>query len=110
MQAGTTSNPRFILVHEVTQSLFPVLVANLPAFPAVTGCDTTSQFSGHGKTLAWTTYTSHLHLFDSLGDNSEVFVIKLYDPTSHATSVNELRAEMFHHVDNPEKFPPKTIL
>ena len=57
MCAGTKEKKRFIPVHSVVPAGIPdVLCKFLPGFHALTGCDTTSQFAGHGKTSAWKTF------------------------------------------------------
>jgi len=49
MIAGTAKNQKCYPVHEVSQSLTQPVRDNLLNFHALTGCDTTSTFSGHGK-------------------------------------------------------------
>ena len=44
---------RYIPVHDVTERLGPSVAKALPAFHALTGCDTTSAFFGKGKKSAW---------------------------------------------------------
>ena len=39
----------------------------LRAFHAVTGCDTVSQFAGHGKVTAWKAFKQNNQLLTSLG-------------------------------------------
>ena len=38
--------------------------------------------------------------------DAEKFVIKLYSKDSKATTVDNLRADLFHKVKNPERLPP----
>ena len=50
-KAGTAKDRRFIQVHKVQ---LPLNVReNLPAFHAISGCDTVSQFYGVGKKKSW---------------------------------------------------------
>jgi len=49
MKTGTLSKPVFIPIHELYQTLPSIVFRNLPAYHALTGSDTTSQFAGHGK-------------------------------------------------------------
>ena len=88
---------------------------NLLAYHALTGSDTTSQFSGHGKRSTWKTYIEYPKLLKDLGRSQsvhtcmadiELFVVKLYSSTSKATSVNALRVELFHRLRDPEKLAP----
>ncbi|KAF5282317.1 hypothetical protein FQR65_LT14371 [Abscondita terminalis] len=53
MKTGREENIGFIAVHEIT--LNSALLNNLPAFYAITGCDSTSQFTGIEKN-AWKVY------------------------------------------------------
>ena len=99
-------------MHKVRESLPQNVLLNLLSFHAMTGCDS-SQFCGHGKKSAWPVYVGEPSLLDPLSaDNApdyakaECFVVKLYCPLSTLTSVNDLRAELFHRVSNPEKLPP----
>ena len=49
MKAGTSNAPKYFPVHEIRMLLSIDLVDTLLAFHAITGCDSVSQFSGHGK-------------------------------------------------------------
>ena len=40
-------------VHDIVQKLDSSVVQALPAFHAITGCDSVSSISGIGKTKAW---------------------------------------------------------
>ena len=113
MNAGTSKKPRCIPVHIIRDSISPLLVRNILAYHAITGSDSTSQFSGHGKLSTWQRYKSDPSVLDTFADNAdgafidaERFVVKIYSPTSSLTSINELRLEMFHRISNPEKLPP----
>ena len=73
----------------------------LPFFHALTGCDTTSSFLGHGKWSAWETWVSFPEVSESFEQlckaperpstaclsSIERFVILLYDGTSTCTSI-----------------------
>ena len=65
------------------------------ALPALTGCDTVSQLSGHGKKTAWKVFQQNARLLDKLGKqhltnqilkNAEKFVCKLYSPETETSS------------------------
>ncbi|KAG1648498.1 hypothetical protein GQR58_029779 [Nymphon striatum] len=86
----------------------------LPAFHAVTGCDSTSQFAGHGKKKAWQAYIKDPTVLNQFGraevserlmSNAEKFVVQMYAPGSAEMSINALRASMFRG-KNPEALPP----
>ena len=84
----------------------------LPFFHAFTGCDTTPQFFGKGKRIAWESWKSFPEVteaflsvmnqpFQFLKVDStamkllERFTCILYDKTTPLVSVNELRQELF---------------
>lgn len=48
-KTGVKDKARYIPIHSLHSSLGPLLSKALPAFHALTGCDTTSGFSGIGK-------------------------------------------------------------
>ena len=50
-RTGTATQRRYVAVHNI--NINPVLRSNLPAFHAVSGCDTVSQFCGVRKATAW---------------------------------------------------------
>ena len=49
---------RYIPAHAIAHSLGPSKAMALPAFHALTGCDTTSAFFGKGKKTAWSVWQS----------------------------------------------------
>ena len=113
MNAGTKMKPRCITIHTLWEGLPKLIIRNLMAYHAITGCDSTSQFCGYSKMTTWRAYKANPNLLNTFTDQSEdamrgaeKFIIKFYSPTSQLTSINALRAEMFHKVLNPEKLPP----
>ena len=113
MVAGTKQKPKYFPVHQIRESLNPQVCRNLLAYHAITGCDSTSQFSGYGKRKTWTTYTSQPDLLNTFMDCSstgftkaEEFVVKIYSSSSSLKHVNDLRTELFHKISNPERLPP----
>lgn len=52
---GTGKSHRNIPAHDITNSLSPEAALSLPAFHAITGCDTVSSFLGKGKKTAMMT-------------------------------------------------------
>ena len=113
-RAGTTKEPRNIPIHSVVESLTNTVIHNLPAFHRITGCDTTSQFTGKGKLTAWKTFIKYPELLNSFGEDmdsgmadAEKFVIKLYSSASTVHTTNDLRVEMFH-TTSPENMPPSS--
>lgn len=113
MRAGTAKEKIYVPVHTVRQTLDPEVRNNWLAYHSLTGSDTISQFSGHGKRSTWKTYVKYPELLKDLGRSDtvqmrdiEMFVIKIYNSASKATSVNDLRVEMFHRTNDLEKLPP----
>ena len=53
MVAGTKQKLKYIPVHQIRESLNLQVCRNLLAYHAITGSDSTSQFSGHGKKKTW---------------------------------------------------------
>ena len=51
MKCGTKQKPRFTAIHAIT--LPENIRKNMLQFHALTGCDSTSQFTGIGKRSAW---------------------------------------------------------
>ncbi|KAG7158106.1 hypothetical protein Hamer_G030256 [Homarus americanus] len=93
---GTGKSFRFLTAHEMAACLGPKKAQALPMFHALTGCDTVSSFSGHGKKTAWAIWAVYPDLTEALLKLSaaskvipeevlhiiERFVILLYDRTS----------------------------
>lgn len=115
MKAGTAKKPCFIKVHDIK---LPHNISNgLLAFHAITGCDTTSQFTGIGKRTAWKVFQQYPHLLQNFGEEempspdtlrmAEQFVCKLYDPKSSSESIHEVRCALFRKVKaNVDTLPP----
>ena len=113
-QAGTALKKKFVAVHEI--SLSAQHRESLPAFHAITGCDTVSQLSGHGKKTAWKVFQENAKLLDKLGRksltkpvvrNAEAFVCKLYSPATDTRSSDKLRCKLFLKGKcEPENLPP----
>ena len=89
---------------------------NLPAYHALTGCDTVSQFCGLGKKSSWKTFKEHTCLLDMLGigdlsnttiEMIEIFIFRLYSPTTSDQKINDVRYKLFlKGTKDPEKLPP----
>ena len=67
-QAGTAQKKKFVAVHEI--SLSAQHIESLPAFHAITGCDTVSQLSSNGKKTARKVFQENTKLLDKLGKKS----------------------------------------
>ena len=96
---------RFIPIHTVATKLGEEVCCLLPAFHALTGCDTTSGLYQIGKRKAWKAIHKNFELYGTiagLGDNeepsaivakmSESFISSIYAPPSRAgTSADGVR-------------------
>ena len=123
-KTGSQDKMRYISVHVVCNHFGASVCKLLPAFHCITGCDSTSSFSGVGKKSALKVLNSHkndlMNLCDfgehpTLYDEHDVivqdaikFVSWLYDPTFQAiTNINQLRYRMFCQKKvASEKLPP----
>ncbi|ELU01310.1 hypothetical protein CAPTEDRAFT_215858 [Capitella teleta] len=72
---GTGNNYRYISVHEIVENLGPLRSLCLPAFHALSGCDTVSSFFGKGKRSAWQAWQACPGLTSAL--------LELSSPVSH---------------------------
>ena len=74
-RTGLKDHLRFIPIHEVCQQLSGRILKSLPAFHALTGCDTTSALSGIGKKKPWKVLMRgpvHQERLGLLGQQAEV--------------------------------------
>lgn len=89
----------------------------LPAFHALTGCDTTSCFSGKGKKTARSTWKSYPEVTPALRLSKacvsrilptlERFVVLIYDRCSTENGVNSARQTLFAQKNREiENIPP----
>ena len=87
----------------------------------LTGCDTTSQFTGIGKNTSWKVFQLCLQLLHNFGDDlvpspatislAEQFVCKLYDPKTASKSTHEVRCALFRKLKaNVDTLPPTSAL
>ncbi|KAL2081649.1 hypothetical protein ACEWY4_023502 [Coilia grayii] len=115
IKAGTAKKPCYIKVHEIKQP--NDIINGLLAFHAITGCDTTSQFTRIGKKTAWKVFQQCPHLLQNFGEEevptpdtlclAEQFVCKLYEPKSTSKSIHEVRCALFRKVKaNVDTLPP----
>ena len=106
---GVGKNVRLIPIHELCPALGPSRCTALPAFHALTGCDTVSYLYGKGKKSAWSAWDSYPQLSDVLiklhDDTDDIdslvlsvlerFFVILYDRTSDCSSLNKARQQLF---------------
>ena len=117
---GTGKSFRYLAAHQIAACLGPEKSRALPMFHALTGCDTSSAFVGHGKKTAWVAWNSLPELTDALlrlacapteiPEHSmqaiERFVILMYDRTSTCTDVNKARKKLFAKRSSVQRIPP----
>ena len=118
---GVGKNFQYIGAHEIAVRLGPGPSKALPAFHALTGCDTVSFFAGKGKAKAWEVWmafpqATEAFLYLASGPDAlqetycetlEQFVVLIYDKTSSVTIVNEARQHLFSRQGRSlENIPP----
>ena len=114
MRTGTRQGRRYVAVHDI--QLTPTMQRNILGCHAVTGCDTVSQPSGHGKKTTWKVFQQHGALLDDLGRGTlsessirsvEEFFCRIYSPASNENNINDVRYRLFQKgTKDQEKLPP----
>ena len=96
MNACTKKKPRCIPIHTLQEGLAKLIIRNLMAYHAITGCDSTSQFCGYSKMTTWRAYKANPNLLNTFTDQSEdamadaeKFIIKLYSQCSSCRNVSQ---------------------
>ena len=64
MRAGTANRRRYMSINVLNRKIPVGAASQLLAFHALTGCDTTSYFSGHIKRTAYKVFKDHHVLLD----------------------------------------------
>ena len=107
---GTGKSFRYINITLIAQMLGDQKCKALPAFHALTGCDTTSSFAGRGKHTAWITWNMFPDITSALCtllSTFERFVVLLYDRGSSDENVNSARQTLFTQKHREiENIPP----
>ena len=117
---GTGKCFRYLSIREIAAAMGPQKALALPMFHALTGCDTVSAFTSHGKRTAWITWNSFPELIEALLSLSftphsipedtmkiiERFVIFTYDKISRCTDIDKARRKMFAKRLKAEQIPP----
>ena len=107
---------RYIPVHDVASTLSDEIRSYLLAFRCLTGCDTTSQFSGIGNKRAWKVFTECPHLLSrlvkthvvtsDLHASVEQFVDQLHSPSRSLQTIEDVRLKLFHQCKTLDRLPP----
>ena len=63
---GTGKSFRYLAIHEIEAAMGPQKALALTMFHTLTGCDTVSAFTSHGKRTAWITWNSFPELTEAL--------------------------------------------
>ena len=88
--------------------------STLLAFHVVTGCDTVSQFAGHGNVTACKAFKQNSPLLTSLGcgkqqdktlSSAEKFVCKVYESLTDITNIDQMRAYLFNKGKDADSLP-----
>ena len=117
---GTGKDRRFIPAHEIANNLGKEKSFGLLMFHSLSGCDTTSNFSGIGKKTAWSAWEKLPEIsevFSCLSHSGKLttdhedllqkFVISMYDKTLEVSDVNEARKLLFSRGTKAlDKIPP----
>ena len=112
MIAGTAKKRKCYPVHLVSQRLTPAVRDNILGFHAITGCDSTSSFTGHGKRSCLKTFMKYPQLVKGVGRDGELaeieeFVCHLYGMPQQ-TSINHARLQLFSKGKKSLEFLPPT--
>ena len=108
-RTGVKDRLRYIPAHKISLLLGPRMCKVLPAFHAVTGCDSTSALSGIGKKKAWKMISKSkvhqeslvsvgqsLEVDDVTAKKTELFICSLYTISNRIpATVDEARYIMF---------------
>lgn len=107
IKTGVKDKLRFIPVHDIHSSFGQNLCMCLPSFHALTGCDSTSAFSGIGKKKAWKALQKEVNTqldLSTLGSNpvlqvpvkdiAESFICSMYS-AKHFNNADEARYHLF---------------
>ena len=65
---GTGKKFWYIPIHQITEILGPEKASSLHTMHALTGCDTTSFFRGHGKKSCWSVWFTYPELTEALSN------------------------------------------
>jgi len=117
IKLGTSKKPQYYAIHDIRASLdYPsATLETILAFHALTGCDSTSFFAGHGKKKAWDVFNQqNQYLLEGLGKgdlddstlrSAETFICKIYC-VPDVECINEARIILFKKQKSAEALPP----
>lgn len=111
MVSGTAKKRKCYPIHAVSERLPQPVRDNLLSFHALTGCDTTSSFHGHGKKMCWKIFEKQPLLVKGIGRDGELapieqFVCHLYGAPEQPT-IDHARLQLFGKAQKGlEMLPP----
>ena len=120
-KTGTGQKRRYIPIHKIVESLGATASKMLPTFHSITGCDSTSSFSGIGKKSAFTIlkkYSNQLLDLLEFGEESNLEIdsessicaikfVCLHDANFKSSGINALRFKLFTKKGiSGDKLPP----
>ena len=113
MLSGTAKKMKCFPAHVIAEQLPQSVNANILGFHAVTGCDTTSAFSGIGKKTCWKVFMKYSHLLVGIGrdcdfEDADKFVCILYGISEEAAvGIDDASRNLFVKAKRPlEMLPP----
>lgn len=110
--------PKYVPIHTIRDqlNLSDQVYDTMPAFHAITGCDTVSYLSGHSKKSAWDVFIEHHHLLKDLGksptvskevaEDAEKFICHIYKSSSE--NYDKARVKLSTKCHAPESMPPSS--
>ncbi|KAG1714697.1 Kelch-like protein 1 [Nymphon striatum] len=116
--AGTSKKPKYVPIHDIRKQLgfSDQVYETIPAFHAITSCDTVSYFSGHSKKYAWNVFIEHNDLLKDLGrsptlstdvsDDAEKFICHIYKTSSK--NCDQARVKLFSKCNASDSMPPSS--
>ncbi|KAG1682470.1 Retinal homeobox protein Rx1 [Nymphon striatum] len=117
LKAGTSKKPKYVPIHDIRKQLgfSDQVYETIPAFHAITGCDTVSYFSGHSKKSAWNVFIEHNDLLKDLGrsptlstaeNDAEKFICHIYKTSSK--NCDQARVKLFSKCNAADSMPPSS--
>ena len=88
MISGTAKKWKCYPIHAVSERLAKPVVYNLLSFHALTGCDSTSSFSGHGKKKCWKIFQNQPLSVNGIGRDGDQAPTVCLSPVWHTCTAN----------------------
>lgn len=113
MIEGTRQNRKCYPIYKAAAKMSDQMRESILGFYALTGCDTTLSFSGHGKKTCWKVFWRDAGLLAGVGRNGylepiQQFVCNVYDVVQLSSTVNEARFYLFSKAQKSLSLLPPT--